>query len=84
METKGHLRLRAYLKRHKLTGPRLAEQAGLSPVQVCHLVVGRRGASLRVAVALERATGGAIEPRAWTEPASQVGSPSDDKQLRLA
>jgi len=68
METRGHQEIRLYLADKGLTGPKLAELAGLTPMQVAHLLKGRRRASLEVAVALEFATKGAVRPRDWVEP----------------
>ena len=67
--TIGHLEMKRYLATHGMNGSTLAELAGLSSMQVAHLLKGRRRASLAVAVALELATRGAVTPRAWTQPA---------------
>ena len=67
LDTVGHAKLRAFLNRSKLTIAGLARCAGLTSMQVSHLVCGRRGASLEVAVALERTTEGIIRTRYWTE-----------------
>jgi hypothetical protein len=69
METAGHIRTRRYLRQHRMTGAELAERAELAPMQIYHLLCGRRRASLGVAVALEQATGGAILPRHWVQDA---------------
>lgn len=64
-ETKGHKRLRRFLDKTELTAAQLAKLAGLSQMQVSHLICGRRKASLGVAVALERATHNAIPVGSW-------------------
>lgn len=69
METVGHVEMRRYLAAKGISGPQLAQLAGLSPMQIAHLTKGRRRASLAVAIALEFATRGAVKPRAWLEPA---------------
>ena len=61
--------MQRYLDTHGITGSKLAQLAGLSSMQVAHLLKGRRRASLAVAVALELATRGAVKPRAWMESA---------------
>lgn len=67
MDTMGHRRLRSFLRRSELSAAQLAKLAGLSPAQVSHLMVGRRRASLDVAVRLQRATRGAVPCESWTE-----------------
>lgn len=67
--TVAHIEMKRYLETHSMNGSGLAQQAGLSSMQVAHLLKGRRRASLEVAVALELATRGAVTPRAWTQPA---------------
>lgn len=63
--TRGHILLDNYLNSEKAA--KLAEEAGLDYMQIQHLTHRRRRASLDVAFALEDASGGFIEARAWTE-----------------
>jgi plasmid maintenance system antidote protein VapI len=66
-ETVGHRKLRRFLK--KTTAAELAKLTGLTPMQISHLVCGRRKASLDVAVRLEKASKGKIAAKSWTLPA---------------
>lgn len=68
-ETRGHRKLARFLKKAELSKADLAKLAGLKPMQIYHLTVGRRRASLDVAVALEKASRGAIDAKSWTQPA---------------
>ena len=67
--TRGHKTLLRFLKKSELTPSQLAQLAGISQMQISHLIQGRRRASLEVAVALEQATLGAVTARSWTETA---------------
>ena len=67
LDTKAHRRLRRFLRKSELTAKDLAQLSGLTPMQISHLICGRRRASLEVAVALEKVTQGAVAPRAWLE-----------------
>lgn len=71
MNTNGHERLEDFLHRSELTGVQLAKLAGMTPMQVYHLIARRRRASLDVAVRLEDASCGAIPVRSWVERASR-------------
>ena len=65
METQGHRRLRRFLKTSGLTPGQLCKIAGLSPPQLSHLLMGRRRASLEVAVKLQKATRRAVPCESW-------------------
>jgi len=63
--TKGHIALRKYLCDNNLSQIALASAAKISAMQVSHLVNGRRNASFRVAMRIDKATGGDIPARDW-------------------
>lgn len=67
--TRGHNELAGWLKRAELTGAQLAQLSGLAPMQIYHILSGRRRASLEVAVRIDEATRGAVPCRLWLEPA---------------
>jgi len=69
METRGHKQLKAFMRRSELRGFELARLAGLTSMQVYHLINGRRRASLEVAIRLQDATRGAVQIRSWIEAA---------------
>lgn len=52
-----------------MTGAQLAQLSGLAPMQLYHILRGRRRASLEVAVRLQDATRGAVKVRSWIEAA---------------
>lgn len=51
-----------------MTITELASSSGLSKMQIWHLVHVRRGASFKVAFAIEHATGGYVDASMWLEP----------------
>ena len=67
IHTEGHRHLKAFLRRSELTGAQLAQLSGLQPMQLYHILHGRRRASLEVAVRLADATRGAVPVRSWIE-----------------
>lgn len=65
METEGHRKLREYLDSGHDNAAALARKANIKPMQLSHLVNGRRRASFAVAFAIEEATGGVVKARDW-------------------
>ena len=57
--------LQTYLKTHKATA--LAQAVGISPSYLSDMKKGNRVPSLRVAVAIEDATDGAVPVRSWVK-----------------
>jgi hypothetical protein len=67
---KGHVLLHAYLSSPDApTKSQFAAQAGLTLMELSHLIHERRRAGLRQAIAIYRATDGVIDPSAWLEAA---------------
>ena len=60
--------LAEFLKREGLTQPQFAAKVGCSQTMISRLCQGRRGPGLRLATAIERATGGAVPASSWTDP----------------
>ena len=58
--------LKTYLKTHKAKP--LAEAVGISQSYLSDMKKGNRTPSLRVALAIEDATNGAVPARSWVEP----------------
>ncbi len=72
--TRGHVLLRSYIQTTTgMTEAQLARDAEVTPMQISHLMSGRRRASLEVAVALERASQGIIESAAWMDELPREG-----------
>lgn len=65
MRTRGHQRLRRFLTKSELRPYQLARLAGISQMQLSHLITERRRPSLDVAIALDEASRGAIPPQSW-------------------
>lgn len=59
--------LRRYIREGHATRKQIAEASGLEFSYVCRLVTGSRRPGIDTAAAIERATGGAVPVRAWTE-----------------
>lgn len=65
--TRGARLLAEFLRRAELSQFELASLAGVSPMQVSHLILGRRKPSLKTAVRLEQMTRGKVPTKAWVE-----------------
>ncbi len=59
--------LSAYLEKHHLTHAGFADCAGTHRSQISRLVAGERGPSVPLALAVERATNGAVPVSSWAE-----------------
>ena len=59
--------LAKYLKRNGLTPQEFAASAGLPRITVWRIAEGKRGAGISMALALEKATGGAIKMSDWAK-----------------
>ena len=57
--------LAKYLKRNKLTAWQFAASTGLPRITVWRIANGQRGAGIDMAVAIEKATGGAVKVAEW-------------------
>lgn len=67
----GMTHLAAYLSKTSTPQAKLAEAVGVSRAYMSELVGGTKTPSLTVAVAIERATDGAVTAASWIEGASQ-------------
>jgi DNA-binding XRE family transcriptional regulator len=59
------LRLRSYRLSAEVTSAALARRLGIARETLCRLESGKRAPSLRLAVEIERVTGGAVRPGDW-------------------
>ncbi len=57
--------LAKYLKRNKLTPQAFAASTGLPRITVYRIATDKRGAGIRMAGAIEKATGGAVKMSDW-------------------
>ena len=64
----GRQKLEYYLRENEISQAGFASGAGLQRSEIHNLITGYRGATLRTAVAIERATRGRIMPADWLEP----------------
>ena len=58
--------LAAYLEKNGLSTAAFASRCGANRSQIYRLLVGERGPSTALAVAIEEATGGAVRVRDWS------------------
>lgn len=65
--SEGHRRLKQWLERSGWTVVMLAEISDVGQTTIHHLLHGRRDASLRTALALQRATKGYVHVNHWVE-----------------
>jgi len=65
--TIGHERLRRFLGQTQLNISELARLADCTPLQISHLLAGRRRASLDLAVRIDKATNGAVDVYSWCQ-----------------
>jgi len=69
MFTKGHQLLRRHIKSLQVTHAKaaFAQAAGLTRVELSHLLAGNRVATLRQAVGISDASAGAVPVRSWLD-----------------
>jgi DNA-binding transcriptional regulator YdaS (Cro superfamily) len=71
--------LKTYLDTHELTGVEFAQKSGLKQWDISRILTGSRMASVRMAKAIEKATGGAVtrhdlRPDIYDAPTAGAGS----------
>lgn len=65
--TKGHIALKKYVESRYDYAVDFADQVGMSRSQLCHVLSGRRNATILQAYTIEKITKGAVAMQLWAQ-----------------